>query len=434
MKIAVVGAGWAGLAAAVRLRQQGRDVQVFEAAPQPGGRARPVRHPALGQVIDNGPHLLLGAYRETCALMQSLGLDPHDACLTQPLRLQSADRRLRLRFWALPAPWHRLGAVLDSRGLEGWRGRWHLARVLNAAHPDRIDPHLTLQDWLARLGCPAPLLQRLWAPLCLAATNTPIAHTEARLFARVLRDSLAADARASRMLIPRHTLHALWPQKACDLLGPRLRRQRVQRLDPGPGSGWRVDGEAFDRVILATPPAAAQRLLRPLPDAAAYLARWPTWRHAAIATLHLRLTAPWRSGMALGLLWDDPDKNAWGQWFFDRSHSAASADDQTLAHVVIGRADALAHAPPDAVRAGVLAQLHTQCAQPLPPVSAWALINEKRATFDVTPGLARPGTATAWPGLLLAGDWTDTGYPAVLEGAVRSGLRAAALAAGPASG
>ncbi|WP_323012592.1 hydroxysqualene dehydroxylase HpnE [Castellaniella sp.] len=431
MKIAVVGAGWAGLAAATRLHQQGHDVRLFEAAAAPGGRARTVHLPALDLPTDNGPHLLLGAYCDTFALMQSLGLKPEDRCLIQPLDLQSADQQLRLRFWPLPAPWHRLGAVFGSRGLSGWRGRRHLAKVLKAAHPTQIAPHLSLSNWLTQLDCPPALLQRLWAPLCLAATNTPIAQTDARLFAQVLRDSLAADASASQLVIPHGTLHELWPQTACEQLGNRLQRRRVQKIGMGQSGNWLVDDESYGRVILAVPPGEARRLLQPLPHATDYLAHWPQWQHAAIATLNLRLETPWHSGMALGLLWDEPAQHAWGQWFFDRSTSKST--EKTLVQVVIGRAESLADEAPEQILAGVLAQLQAQCQQPLPPLKRWALITEKRATFDVTPGLSRPGTLTPWPGLLLAGDWTDTGYPAVLEGAVRSGLHAAAMTQEPGS-
>jgi squalene-associated FAD-dependent desaturase len=434
MKVAVVGAGWAGLAAAVRLHRDGCDVRIYEAAAQPGGRARRVRHPALGIETDNGQHLLLGAYRATLDLMRSLGVDPGQACDIRPLALESADRRLRLAFWPLPAPAHRLGVLCASRGLEGWRGRRHLWRTFRALDPDRIDPGLDAAAWLRRLGCPPGLLERLWAPLCLAATNTPLEDTEAALLARVLRDSLGAGAAASRLVIPRAGLDELWPRQARDLLGERLRRQRVLQIAARPGGGWEVDGEPSDRVILATPPGEARRLIGPLPGADTWLRAWPDWRHAAIGTLSLRLERPWRSGHALALLRDDPARDAWGQWLFDRSEGAAAAGERRLAHVVIGRADRYAGRDTAAVAAGVLAQIAAQVRTPLPPVEAWALITEKRATFDVTPGLRRPGPATPWDGLLLAGDWTDTGYPAVLEGAVRSGLRAAALASAPGAG
>lgn len=435
MSIAVIGAGWAGLAAAHALLQAGRQVHVYEAAARPGGRARPIEHPALGVPLDNGQHLLLGAYHETFKLMQAVGIDPGQACHVQPLRLASADRALRLNFWPLPAPAHRLGVLLGSRGLDGWRGRRHLGRVMRALHPERIAAHDTVQNWLHALGCPAHLMRALWAPLCLAATNTPIEQADARIFARVLRDSLGARAQDSHLYIPRARLHDLWPAQVCKQLGARLRRQRVQRIsyhaDRARATGaWHVDDERHDQLILAVPAYEAQRLLATLPGADDYLNTWPAWQYAAIGTVTLRLRAPWHSGQAMSLLWDDPARNAWGQWCFDRSATARPGPEQHLVHVVISGAERYAGCDAQAVIDGTVAQLRAQARHPLPAIDAQALVTEKRATFLLTPGLARPQARTPWAGLLLAGDWTDTGYPAVLEGAVRSGQGAAVLALG----
>jgi methylaspartate ammonia-lyase len=128
------------------------------------------------------------------------------------------------------------------------------------------------------------------------------------------------------------------------------------------------------------------------------------------------------------LLRDEPARDAWGQWLFDRSASARTDVERRLIHVVIGTADRYAGRDPARIADGVIEQVRTQAAGPHPPlpeIETHALVTERRATFDAVPGLRRPGAITPWSGLLLAGDWTDTGYPAVLEGAVRSGLRAA---------
>lgn len=427
--IAVVGAGWAGLAAAARLRRAGRAVRVYEAAAAPGGRARRIDHPGLGLSLDNGQHILLGAYAGTLALMRELGVDPGQALLARDLALRSADGSLSLRFWSLPPPLHRLGVLLGSHGLDGWRGRRHLSRVFRALDPDRVDPSATVSDWLTGLGCPPGLMSRLWEPLCLAAMNTPAHAAQARLFAQVLADSLASGPAASRILIPRDGLHALWPARACAMLGNDLLRRRVRAVAPDPAGGWRVDGESHERVILAVPVTEARRLLAPLPGAADFLDGWAGCAHSAIGTLTLRLVRPWNSGHPMLLLRDEPAHDAWGQWLFDRSASARTDADRRLIHIIIGTADRYAGRDPARIAAGVIGQIRAQAAAgshpPLPEIETHALVTERRATFDAVPGLRRPGATTPWPGLLLAGDWTDTGYPAVLEGAVRSGLRAA---------
>ncbi|WP_269497473.1 hydroxysqualene dehydroxylase HpnE [Castellaniella sp. S9] len=424
MKVAVIGAGWAGLAAAVRLRRLGHEPWVYEAARRIGGRARAVPRPELQATIDCGQHILLGAYRETLDLMAELGVDAGRAFHAQGLRLASADGRFSLGTWPLPAPAHGLGVLLGGRGL-GLRERGSLARLLAALGPRKALPAEadSVSRWLDRLGCPARLRRLLWEPLCLAAMNTPADIADARLFLRVLRDSLGANAQAARLLIPRGTLDELWPAQAQARL-PRLAiGHRVLSLEAVSG-GYRVDGADFEGVILATPPGEAARLLGQLPDAAPWLAAWPQWRFEGIGTVTLRLDRPWGSGQAMRMLEERPERDAHGQWLFDRS-AIAHGDAAGLVHVVISGASRIAACDAETVIGGVIGQIREQAPERLPEVRAGTLITEKRATFSATPGQRRPGNRTPWPRLALAGDWTDTGYPAVLEGAVRSGHQAA---------
>ncbi|MER1966992.1 hydroxysqualene dehydroxylase HpnE [Castellaniella sp. GW247-6E4] len=424
MRVAVIGAGWAGLAAALRLRRMGCEPWVFEAARHSGGRARAVSRPGLG-TIDCGQHILLGAYRETLDLMRELGVDPDTAFHAQTLRLASADRRFQLGAWPLPAPAHALGILLGGRGLSA-RERWSLARILGALGARAADPvdTDTVSRWLGRLGCPERLRRLLWDPLCLAAMNTPSEVADARLFVRVLRDSLGAGAHASRLLIPRGTLDELWPDQARARL-PRLAvGHRVGALEAVPSSGYRVDDAVFDAVVLATPPSEAARLLQGLPGGAQWLADWPQWRFEGIGTVTLRLEHPWGSGEAMRMLEEKSDHGAYGQWLFDRSAVTDGAA-ACLVHTVISGASRTTGRDTTAIIEGVIGQIREQAPERLPAVLASTLITEKRATFSAVPGLRRPANRTPWPRLTLAGDWTDTGYPAVLEGAVRSGHRAA---------
>lgn len=431
MKVAVIGAGWAGLAAAAHLLRSGHEPWVFEAAREIGGRARAVAHAGLGTVVDCGQHILLGAYHETLSLMRAMGVDPQHALHEQPLRVISADRRFRVGTWPLPAPAHGLGIVLGGRGLS-WAERYQLAHTLYALIRPTSAPQAgdTVSLWLMRLGASSRLCHQLWNPLCLAALNTPADLADARLFLRVLRESLGVSARASRLLIPRQTLNDLWPARAqAQLPGLRL-GHRVRTLARTPQGRYEVDGQTFDAVVVATPPPEALRLLRLLPSEHDWLKAWPDWRYEGIGTVSLRLERPWGSGQAMSLLDEHPEQVEHGQWLFDRS-AITNDDEAHLVHVVISGASRYADRPSAEVIDGVIRQIRTQARRALPAITARALITERRATFSALPGLRRPGTHTPWPGLVLAGDWTDTGYPAVLEGAALSGrLAAQALDAG----
>lgn len=430
MSVAVIGAGWAGLAAAAYLLRAKASVHVFEAAPQAGGRARTIRPPSLGIPIDNGQHVLLGACRQTLSLMRQCGIRPKDAFHIQPLDLAALDGQFRVRFAPLPAPWNRLGAIFLSHGLQGLSDWRHLHRVLHAARRNDVPAQWTALQWLSLFAGGEALIPRLWKPLCLAALNTPIEQASARLLARLLREGPAGSSADSHVLIPRGHLHDLWPATICQRLGPRLIHQRITRIQAGP-TGWMVNEAHFDQVILATPETEARRLLHSLPGAQEMKNPWPRFQHSAIATLTLQLHHPWEHPHPMAMLNAVPGLPVQGDWLFNRRHTAATPEEQCLLHIVIARSNDLSKVSSEQVRDSVVEQISRQTASRVPAVRAYALVNEKRATFDALAHLQRPATRTAWPGLFLAGDWTATGYPATLEGAVCSGRHAAlsALAA-----
>ncbi|RXN83970.1 hypothetical protein C7R54_27030 [Achromobacter aloeverae] len=322
----------------------------------------------------------------------------------------------------------------------------------------------TVAALLARHGQPESAVRWLWEPLCLAALNTPTTQADAQLFAHVLRDSLAGSRAASDLLLPRADLSALWPDAAAALCDMRY-GVTVRSVEPS-AEGVRLDGEHYDAAILAVPPANAARLLgaalhaeatrtavvptRPLSSSTFsgtfsgtstgtsgdLAARLAGFEYSPIATLNLRLAAPWRLPLPMMMLREDPARSHDGQWLFDRAALAGEPSRGELSVVVSAAArlaDRLARDGRDASVAPLVDQVREQASRgglaPLPAIAHAELLVDKRATFLATPGLARPGNATPWPTLCLAGDWTDTGYPAVLEGAVRSGQRAAALIA-----
>lgn len=451
MNIAVIGAGWAGLSAAVRLKDLGAAVTVFEAAPLPGGRARGVADVNMG-TIDNGQHLMLGAYTESLKLIKRLMPErPLDQVLLRtPLHLESADGSFKLQASTLPAPLNTLVALLSAKGL----GLSERLRALRMMLQCRLtgwcaQPNETVQSLLLRHQQSALLCHRLWTPLCLAALNTPISQSCAQLFLNVLRDSLDGRRDASDLLIPSVDLTELWPAAAAQIVTMRYRhivrkvRARPTHVD--------IDQERFDACVVAVPPYAASRILfesggveitdeGPSAEPDDHSVRLPqaqseaalhrilqAFEYRAIATLTLELESDWLLPQPMLMLDENLTRGHVGQWVFKRAAHA-----RQLSVVISDASDFLKQDREPFVQA-VASQIreqctkHPLCTREMPAVKYQRLIVEKRATFDAIPGLARPDNKSPWPRIALAGDWTDTGYPAVLEGAVRSGLGAANL-------
>jgi len=419
----VVGAGWAGCAAAVEATRLGQQVTLFEAGRIPGGRARRVD----GQwpdgtplPLDNGQHILIGAYSDSLRLMADLGLDAKALLLRMPLSLQFPDGS-GLRFPRLPTPLDALAGILRARGwswgdrlsLLGAALRWQMAGFQCA-------PELSVAQLCQQLSKRAST--ELIEPLCVSALNTPAERASASVFLRVLRDALFSQSGGSNLLLPRTDLSALLPDAALAWLtqrGGNVRLgTRVQALAPT-STGWQLDGEAFERVILACPPSEAARLVQAcgLPRES-WLARARALQFEAITSVYVLAPGTRLAQPMLALRASGPEGDAPAQFVFDRGQ--LGGPDGLLAFVVsasLGDSAALTQR--------VLQQGRQQLglAQPV----AVQTIVEKRATFACLPGLQRPA-AQVLPGLLACGDYVAGPYPATLEGAVRSGLQAAKLA------
>lgn len=428
MNIAVVGAGWAGLAAAVRLKDLGATVTVFEAAPVAGGRARGVDDVNMGR-IDNGQHLMLGAYTESLKLIERLQPSPslEQVLFRSPLHLESADGSFKLQASTLPAPLNTLWALLSAKGLGLSERLRALSMMLQCRMTGwRAQPNETVQSLLRRHRQSAILSQRLWSPLCLAALNTPIAQSCAQLFLNVLRDSLDGRRDASDLLIPTVDLTQLWPEAAAQTVTMRYRH--LVRKIRATSTQVQIDQEQFDACVVAVPPYAAARILfDPSDDGDALNRILQAFEYRAIATLTLELESDWQLPQPMLMLDEDLARGHVGQWVFKRTRQP-----RQLSVVISDATDFLKQDRGSFVQA-IAAQIREQCAMhphsinEMPTVKHQRLIVEKRATFDAIPNLVRPTNTSPWPRIVLAGDWTDTGYPAVLEGAVRSGLGAAAV-------
>ena len=428
MKVAVIGAGWAGLAAAVRATQAGNAVTVFEIAGMPGGRAR--SDDGGDAATDNGQHILLGGYARTLALMRDVGVDVDKALRRVPLSVTYANGS----GFALPPTGPRLLAAAGALwGARGFGAADKLSAVAMSLawqwRGFRCPPSMTV-DQLLRRAPTARVHRRLIEPLCVAALNTPPAQASAQVFLAVMRDSLFGARDASDLLLPQRPLAQLLPLPALAWLRAhgaavhlRTRVDGLETLD----RQWRVLSNAsdlrkpdapFDQAILATPATEAARLTRTLA---------PAWSATAAALSHepivtIALSAPERAWPAPMLALASDDSAAPAQFAFKLGEQAGGMDRVTL---VVSAAGGWLARGADAVAAAAIAQyrrtfaIGDDAAIRLDSVRA-----DKRATFRCTAGVVRPPRAIL-PGLHAAADYVEGPYPATLEAAVQAGEAAA---------
>ncbi len=416
----VVGAGLAGLAAATALAARGVRVTVHEAGPAAGGRARSYLDRELGVVIDNGNHLLLSGNRAAMGYLQRIGArDP----LTGPPRPifpfveLPSGRRWTVAPNAGRIPWW---VLVRSRRVPGARLSEFLAlhRLVNARAGETV----------ASLLAPGELARRLLEPLAIAALNTMPDAADATLLGAVMAETLALGGAACRPLVAREGLSESFVDPARDFLASRgaaLRTgARLAAIETESGratmlrfAGGDVALGPNEAVVLAVPAAIAPTLLPGLtaPDA-----------FEAIVNLHYRVTTELPGGAGfLGII------GGTAEWLFARPH-VLSVTISAANRLVDRDAEELAAAvwPEVAAAAGLAGPVKGSVPRPMPP---WRVVKERRATFAATPAqnARRPGPRTALANMVLAGDWTATGLPATIEGAIRSGDRAAALLLDP---
>ena len=404
----IIGAGISGLSAAVRLANANFKVCLYEATQQAGGRCRSYFDAATNLTIDNGNHLLLSGNRHALAYARSIGTE---AGLVGPKRAQFPFVDLKTgKRWQLD-----LG---DGR-LPLW--------VFDSA---RRVPDTSLRDYLAvmpliwsspsrlvgdAIPCEGVLYQRLVQPLLLAALNVDPPGGSAGLAGAVVRETLLAGGQACRPLIAREGLSAVLVEPAIKLLqgkgadirfGQELRgfgsaADRVSELKFGEQA---ISLAPSDVVVLAVPPRPAASLLPGL--------KTPS-KFRAIVNAHFRFEPPKDLPAILGVV------GGLVEWLF--------AFPQRLS-ITISGADRLVDMPREELAQAIWRDI-CQAAGITAELPPWQIVRERRATFEATPeqNALRPGAVTAFKNLFLAGDWTDTGLPATIEGSVRSGNRAADL-------
>jgi squalene-associated FAD-dependent desaturase len=402
----VVGAGLAGLSAAVDLASRGVRVAVHEAAPQAGGRCRSYLDAALGMEIDNGNHLVLSGNGATLAYLDRVGargrLAPSSSASFPFVDLATGER-WTVRANEGPIPWW----IFDPRRrVPGARLREYLAlaRLL------RPRAGATIGEMMA---CSGPLYDRLIEPFLTSALNIAAPEGSAALAASVIRETLAAGGRHYHPLIARDGLSAAFVDPALGYIEARGgsvtfgRRLRGLTLDAFRATALDFADAAIaltpdDGVILAVPPQAAGALVPGLST--------PT-QFRAIVNAHYRIEPPAGLAAMTGVV------NGLAQWLFAFPGRLS---------VTISAADHWLDTPREELAVRIWRDV-AAIAEIAAPMPAWQIVRERRATFAASPGeeAKRPAAATPWSNLALAGDWTRTGLPATIEGAIRSGAKAA---------
>ena len=406
----IIGAGLAGLAAAVALAKRGERLTVHEATGFAGGRCRSYHDAALGMEIDNGNHLLLSANHAAAGFLRDIGAEgkligPQEAAFDF-IDLASRER-WTLRMNAGRVPWWIFSKAMRVPGTRAM-DYLKLARLLSPPAGKPIGEVI---------ACSGTLYERLVAPLLLAALNVAPAEGSATLASAIVRETLAAGGAACRPLIAREGLGRTLVEPALAFLKSRgaevifghqlhalrFAQQQVAGLDFGTESFTLAPGDA---VILAVPPYSASALIKELEAPNEF---------RAIVNAHFRIEPPAGAPPILGVL------NATTEWIFAFPGRLS---------VTISAGDRLIDTPREELARALWAEVQAAIglSATLPP---WQIVRERRATFAATPAqdARRPGAATKWRNMFLAGDWTNTGLPATIEGAIRSGNRAAGLVA-----
>ncbi|OUR71761.1 hypothetical protein A9Q78_08960 [Methylophaga sp. 41_12_T18] len=418
MTTIVIGGGWSGLAAAIKLCQRGETVHLFESAKQLGGRARNVQW--QDKTVDNGQHLMIGAYTEMLALMASIDIDATQVLDRQTIDISIIDDvfpALQLSATnALPWPLSLAWSLLKSTGISGLL---HIKKLQSSIVKLRKAEDISVTKWLANTQQPERLIKQLWEPLCLATLNTPIAEASAHLLAQVIDDSLGKGKKSADLLIPKLALGDVFPATAAKFLtsnGAQIYLQtRVSELvvaDNKINGVTTQDGQSFlaDNVIIATAPHHCASLV------ANYAAITLPQSHPII-TVYLQYPEQCRLPSAMQGM-----TGSISQWIFDRSQQHPGLMAVVISgpgkHQKMTNNELINH-----VRVEVSQYFYSLPEQPQTSL----VIREKRAGFAATVGIEknRPSVKTKIDGLWLAGDYCANGYPATLEGAIINGTSCA---------
>jgi squalene-associated FAD-dependent desaturase len=431
--VAIIGGGCAGLSAAAALVDRGYSVTLFEAGSQLGGRARTVAVETNGllHLLDNGQHILLGAYQETLALLKKVGVNKKKAFLRVPLQInmQSSTAKsvfLLKSFNLLPAPFNLLFGLLFCKGIS-FKERMAALKFMQGLKNTQyqIVRDVPLERFLINKHQSKRLISFLWEPLCLAALNTPIAKASTRIFLNVLRDTFSGNKKNSDFLLPRLDLSQIISEPLSQYIqakgGTIKLNQRVRRIEIE-GNGFNIETrngkEYFSHVIVAVSPARVEKLIATLPKLNHTIEQTQTYQYQPIYTVYLQYPPGTSLPSVISGL-----SGSIGQWVFDRGQLC---DQQNLISVIVSAEGKHQQLTQDELALRVAKELNRAFPDLSKPL--WhKVIAEKRATFSCEPNLERPTNKTSQPNVFLAGDYTCPDYPATIEGAIRSGIYCANL-------
>jgi squalene synthase HpnD len=433
-KIAVLGAGFAGISAALELARQGHQVEVLERKPYVGGRAHSFREAQTGAMLDNGQHIFMGCYHACNRLFDMLGVGGRlekQGAMEVPY-LQPGGGRIALKAGKAPAPFHLLSVLLGCGGFK-WADRWAIARlgaeVRMGWKPKRSS---TVAEWLQRSGQTPGAIRILWEPLCLAALNEPIGRADAGLFFQVLKESLMGGREASAIYISKVGLSELLMPEAGECL-----KAAGGALQIGEGVA-RVEWEGGRIASVETTKGrkvAAETFISAVPWNV--LASWLPEDHACkrgiggiegapIISVHLFCDRELLAEPFAGFL-DSPV-----QWVFNRTQALPDSElGKCYYYVVVISA---AYEWMNRGTGDILEMIRTEFGKFFPNARGvvfrhHVMFKAKDATFAARPEteLLRPKPSGLGGNVVVAGDWSATGLPATLEGAARSGFEAARL-------
>jgi len=430
-KVIIIGAGWAGLSAAVSLADHDLEVTVLEAAPSVGGRARGILY--NGKWIDNGQHLFVGAYQNTLSILERVGIKASEVFNRRPFKLHmegclANSTKIELTLNSLPPSLNLIIALIFAQGLSSSekKAALRLARTLTNLQFE-LPNDQSIKEFLLECRQPDSLVNNLWGPLALATLSTPIEQASAQVFLKVLNDTFNQSSQDSNFLFPKTHLTQLF----CDPVITYLKNHQVNILlnnrvkhlliNNGVCTGVATQNEFYpaNAIILATPFEVTAQLLLPHPALTPLHRMLSQLKYQPITTVYLYFSEPITLLYPLmGII------QGTAHWVFNRS----TPSEPNLLSVIISGSGEHSLLDHETLVKTILQELSTLIPN-LHSLQSYKVICEKRAAFscDVGVNQFRPTAATIIQGLFLAGDYTKTEYPSTLEGAVKSGIRAADL-------